>query len=408
VLSLAFTADRGATVVAACDVRVEPGTPPPDGGDADGDAPRDEVGTGDAEDGRVDDGDGSAPPPANRFGIGLVGPGDTTDFDLAADLAGPGGWVKMIFPGVTRDTSGPDPSWVDAVRSAYARDLVPVIRIGQPWGDDDVRNDADPGSDYLAYTALAAAFRRVVEGLPLRDGWPVWIEVQNEPDLCYEWRCSPGTVPGDWISYEQTAHEYAALLRDVADALHAIGDPRIKVLNAGLAPGGARRCQCGGDGFEAGITAVDFLAAMVSPAGGVPDLASRLDGFASHSYPAEGMGWGFFVPYDRAGTGLRFFESELAAIGRTDLRVFLTETGWCTPGERCREGGGTREQIAEWTVRAYAEFWLPHAGVAAVMPFMLRDAAWNDFAWVEPSGAHYPVYDRVRELRCTTIPGRCP
>ena len=352
--------------------------------------------------------DGTAGPPVNRFGIGLVGPGDTTDLDLAADLAGPGGWIKLIFPGVTRDTAGPDPSWVEAVRQAYARDLVPVLRIGPPWGDNDVRNDADPGSDYRAYTALAQAYRRVVAGLPLRDGWPLWIEVHNEPDLCYEWVCTPGTVAGDWLGYEQTAHEYAALLRDVADALHGIGDPRIKVLNGGLAPGAARRCQCGGEGYEAGITAVDFLREMLSAAGGVPDLASRLDGFASHSYPAEGMGWGFFVPYDRAGTGLRFFESELAALGRDDLPVFLTETGWCTPGERCTQNGGSRDEVADWTAQAYEGFWLGHASVAAVMPFMLRDGGWNDFAWVAVDGTHYPVYDRVRAARCARLPGRCP
>jgi hypothetical protein len=389
ILSLVFTADSGATVVARCDVRIVGGTPPPDAGaDADADADAD-----------------AGPPPANRFGIGLVGPGDAADLDRAADLAGPGGWVKLIFPGVTRDTTGPDAGWVTAIREAYARDLVPVVRIGPPWGDNDVRNDADTGSSGLAYAGLAAAYRRVVEGLPLRDGWPLWVEVHNEPDLCGEWVCSAGTVAGDWIGYEQMAHEYAALLRDVADALHAIGDPRIGVLNGALAPGGARRCQCGGDGWEGGITALDYLAAM---AAGVPGVFERVDGLASHAYPAEGMGWGFFVPFDRAGTGLRFFESELTTIGRSDLPVFLTETGWCTPGERCRENGGTRDEVAEWTARAYAEFWLGHASVRAVMPFMLRDAGWNDFAWVEPGGGHYPVYDRIRALRCTTIAGRCP
>ena len=348
------------------------------------------------------------PPPANRFGIGLVGPGDAADLDRAADLAGPGGFVKLIFPGVTRDTAGPDASWAEAIRLAYERDLVPVVRIGPPWGDNDVRNDADAGSNYLRYTALADAYRRVVAGLPLRAGWPLWIEVHNEPNLCYEWVCTPGSVAGDWIGYEQTAHEYAALLRDVADALHGMGDPRVKVLHGGLAPGGARRCQCGGDGYEAGVTAVDFLNAMLSSAGGVPDLAARLDGLASHSYPAEGMGWGFFVPYDRAETGLRFFESELTALGRGDLPVFLTETGWCTPGERCTQNGGSRDEVAAWTVQAYEGFWLTHASVAAVMPFMLRDGGWNDFAWVGVDGTHYPVYDRVRAVRCARIAGRCP
>jgi|GEM_PF-4513623 len=123
---------------------------------------------------------------------------------------------------------------------ACARDLLPVVRIGPPGRDNDVRDDADAGSNFFRFTALADADRRVVAGLPLRDGRAIWIEVHNEPNLCYEWVCTPGTVAGDGIEFQQVAHEYAVLLRDVADALHAMGDHRIKVLNGGLAPGGAR------------------------------------------------------------------------------------------------------------------------------------------------------------------------
>ncbi len=385
VLAMTFTADMGARTIATCMVRVGDGTT------TDAGTPRDAGG----------DAGMITTPPANRFGIGFVGPGSAGDLDLAADLAGPGGYVKLIFPGVTRDTAAADPSWVSAVRDAYARDLIPVIRISPPWGDNDVRYDSDDGA-HLRYTALAAAYRRVVEGLPLRAGWPIWIEVHNEPNLCYEWTCHAGE---GWLEHTTAAHEYAGMLRDVANALHAIGDPRIRVLNAGLAPGGAVRCECGGDGFEVGVTSREFLAAMRVE---VPDLFTRVDAFASHSYPAEGEGWGFFVPYDRAHPGLAYFETELTTIGRSDLGVFLTETGWCSPGSRCTSGGGTRAQIADWTESAFAGFWLGHAQVMAVMPFILRDGAWEDFAWVASSGAHYPVYDRIRALRCARIPGRCP
>ncbi len=82
--------------------------------------------------------------------------------------------------------------------------------------------------------------------------------------------------------------------------------------------------------------------------------------------------------------------------------MLITETGWTT------DGGGSREEIAAWTVSAYENIWLTDSRVLAVMPFMLRDPGWENFAWVRPDGGHYPVYDRVRELRCATIPGRCP
>ena len=64
------------------------------------------------------------------------------------------------------------------------------------------------------------------------------------------------------MHYSDIAHEYAYFLRDVANALHAINDPRIRVINGGLAPGGAVTCECGGSGFTAGITAIEFIQEM--------------------------------------------------------------------------------------------------------------------------------------------------
>lgn len=333
----------------------------------------------------------------NKFGIGLVGPGDVLDWNLGADLVGPGGYVRVVLPGITRTTQNPEAAWVASVQAIYDRGLVPVVRLAPPWGDTDVRNDSDDAA-HLHYQALAAAHRRVVEGLPRRDGLPLWVEVHNEPNLCYEWTCHAGEGVGGSLSYATTAHEYAALLRDVADAVHAIGDPRIRVMNAGLAPGGAASCQCGGDGGEPGVTSLAFLTEMKAA---VPDVFARIDGFASHAYPAQGEGWGFFVPYDQAGPGLHWFTRELEIVAHA-LPVFLTETGWTTGA------GATRAQIADWTVAAYRDVWLPDPRIAAVMPFMLRDPAWDAFGWASPTGTHYPVYDAVRAVRCETIPGGCP
>lgn len=333
----------------------------------------------------------------NRFGIGLVAPGSAAQLDLSANLAGPRGFVKLVFPGIEKTTMAPPAEWVNAIRDAYARDLIPVVRLGPPWGNRAVRNQSDDGT-HLTYTQLAQAYRRVVEGLPRRDGWPLWLEIHNEPNLCYEWVCDAGSVQGGWMTYQQTAHEYATMLRDVVTALKAIGDPRLKLTNGGLAPGGARRCQCGTDGFEAGVTSEDFLREMKVQ---VPDVFTRLDGFASHSYPASGKGYGFFAPYEQSGVGLRYFADELVVVGRA-LPVLMTETGWTT------ELGASRDQIADWTERAYREFWLTDPRVLGVMPFMLQDPSWDKFAWVAPGGSTYPVYERVRALRCTSISGRCP
>ncbi len=414
VLALAVAGCDGAAIGGggrdggAIDAAAAPdGTVVPTDGGTGGDAGS----TGDAGPG-VDAGPGpdagsTMGPPDNRFGIGLVSPGNTTQLDLTADLTGPGGHIKMIFVGLRPAMDGPTAEWVDVVRQAYARDLVPVVRFGPDWGDRRVRNQSDDGSDGLAYTALAASYANVVRGLPLREGWPFYVEVHNEPNLCYEWQCDRGRFESDRITSERIAQEYASMLRDVADALAALGDPRVRVVNAGLAPGGVRWCECNGtsDGaYEGGNTSREFLAQM---AAAVPGVFDRIDAFASHSYPAEGEGWGFFVPYESAGPGLRYFETELGTIGREELPVLMTETGWPTT-----HGGttyATREQQATWMRQAYEGVWLTHPRIRAVMPFILQDAgSWDAFAWVAGDGTPYPVYGEIRALRCGTITGRCP
>ncbi len=335
--------------------------------------------------------------PANVFGIGLSDPGDAGKLDKAAYLVGPGGGVRLTFAGIDRTMTDAPQAWKDAVALAYERDLVPILRLGPPWGDRRVRNQSDDGA-YLSYQQLAAAYAAVVSSLPLRDGWPIYVEVHNEPNLCYEWACDPGDGNDGWMGYEQIAAEYAHMLEDVAGALHGLGDPRIRVTNAGLAPGGAISCECGGDGFQAGITSAEFITAMKAA---VPAFPSFLDAWASHPYPAEGLGWGFFVSYEapdwKGETGLRYYEHELDALG-IDLPVVVTETGWTV--DMGKGGPGDRAKVAAWMKNAYERVFLADDRIVTVLPFLLQDPNWDDFAWVDPGGASYPVYDVVRDYRC--------
>ena len=348
---------------------------------------------------------GSLSNPVNPVGIGLVGPGSSGQWDRAAELCGRGGHIKLIFPGITRSMNGPPGEWVSAVSEVYARDLVPVIRMGPPWGDRDIRKESDdPG--HQSYTQLAAAYAAVVAALPLRDGWPLVVEVHNEANLCYEWECNPADVPADpnvpagWIHYTTTASEYAALLRDVASAVHALGEPRIVVTNGGLAPGGTVACECGGSGFTPGITSREFLTAMEAA---VPGVHASLDAFASHSYPASGEGYGFFDTYANSTVGLHYFESELSTLGLS-LPVYITETGWTVAAGAM----GSRQDVANWTVAAWDNDWLGHPAIAAVMPFMLQDPAWDEFAWLDGGGSPYPVFDAVLAWRCgKALPEPC-
>jgi hypothetical protein len=367
-LSFTFTADSGATAI--CEGRVYAEGDPVGGTDTE---------LPDAEE-----------PPENKVGIGLVGPGDASQWDRAAELAGPGGHVKLIFPGLVLGMGGAPQDWIDAVQGTYDRDLVPVIRLNPPWDDHDVRHWSDD-SGHRDYTSYAASFAAVVADLPLREGWPLWLEVLNEPNLCSEWTCDGSD--GGSLDYRTTAAEYAALLRDVTQAIRDLGESRHKVINAGLAPGGTTTCECGGSGWEGGITSEPFIAAMLAE---VPSVFRDLDGFSSHAYPASGEGWGFFESYDNSGPGLAWWQKELAAAGVPSQPVLITETGWTVDAGAY----GSRDDVASWTVSAWNNDWLPDSRIEAVMPFQLQDAAWDSFSWLRTDGGTYPVFDAVRDWRC--------
>jgi len=342
--------------------------------------------------------------PENRFGIGLVGPGNPSQWDFTHNLTGDGGYIKLIFPGVEPNLTSTPGEWVDAVCNSYSRSLIPVIRIGPPWGDRRIRNMSDDGS-FTSYTQIANKYAMVVSSVLscVPPSTPIYFEIHNEPNLCYEWPCQPGeappnpAVPANWMHYSDMAKEYAFFLRDVSNAMRAIGDSRVKITNGGLAPGGVVSCECNGDGsggFNPGITALDFIREMQNA---VSDIWDKIDAWATHSYPASGLGYGFFDRYENCGPGLRFFENELSTAGRS-FPVLITETGWTIHHESFN---WSREEVADWTVRAYQDLWLVHPSILGVMPFMLQDPGWDNFAWVDPSGNPYPVYNAVRSLRCS-------
>jgi hypothetical protein len=110
-----------------------------------------------------------------------------------------------------------------------------------------------------------------------------------------------------------------------------------------------------------------------------------------------------FDSYDNSLVGLQFYQSELTTIGKT-LPVYMTDTGWTVAAGAM----GSRQELAAWTVQAWDNVWLPSSGIEAVMPFMLQDPAWNDFAWIDAGGQPYPVFDAVRTWRCDqAIPAPC-
>ncbi len=297
--------------------------------------------------------------------------------DQTLQLASFGGWVKQMFYKITAATPGPLGCWIDFVNDAYDRDLKPVIRLGGTNNNGvwDKPVPDSPGN----YSSIAAAYRRVVAGLPRRPGRKLYIEIWNEPNLNIEWSNRPSPI------------EYGQFLRDVSAAIRSIGDPRIVILNGGLAPGGD-------------YNNLGFIDAMSA----VPGAMQAFDLWASHPYPAnhppqynnhDGTATYPVLTIDSYILELQ----KLAKYGRADVGVLLTETGYDLGNSfYAWEGYPVIDEAnrADYIMRAYRDYWRQWPEVMGVMPFFLTDPnrAWPQWHWLYPSGGRHQQYDAVLTL----------
>jgi len=267
--------------------------------------------------------------------------------DKALELAGSRGHVKQLLYPVTNSTGGPQPCWVEFVNGAYDRDLTPIVRIQGEWGGSYwLKPQADAPGDY---TSIAEAYKRVVQGLPRRNGHTLYVEVWNEPDLPVEWSWSP------------SAWEYGHFFVDVAAAIHSLGDPRIKVLNGALTPGNS-----------------SFTRQLVS----VPGFVDSFDLWAAHCYPhnhpPEYNLHNRTARYTQFAIDSYLLELDVLARygGRGNVQVILTETGHALYENTFGFEGYppiNESNRADYMVRAFQNYWLSWPEVVAVTPFELVD-----------------------------------
>ena len=311
----------------------------------------------------------------NPYGVHMLSFGSNIQ-DWARSLTGPGGYCKQLMMGITNSTTGPSSTWVSWVQGCYDRQMIPICRIATTYsnGQWSAPVPDSPGN----YTSFAQAVKRVVQGLPRNDNYPLYIEVLNEVNSSKEW----GGNANAW--------EYGRCLVDVANAIRSIGDSRIRIMNAGLA-GGA-----------------DFVNEMFAL---VPESLWAWDVWASHSYslnrPPE-----INQHNGTAGPGSITIDSyldELAVIasyGRTGVQVILTETGYALGDQTFSEYPIINEDIrADYIVRAFRDYWSKWPEVLGVTPFEFVDnsGGWSSYDWVypgsgtgtqnRPTNAHKQYYD---------------
>jgi hypothetical protein len=277
--------------------------------------------------------------------------------DQALALAGSGGYVTQLFYRITSETDGPDPCAVYFVNAAYDRNLVPILRLQGAWNPAGFWEKPDPGPKG-DYAPIAAAFARYAAGLPRRNTHPLYVAIWNEPDLWVEWSGAPD------------AAQYGRFFVAVADAIHRLGDPRIRVLNGAVTP--ANRA---------------FIRQLLA----VPGFVNAFDAWASHCYPYNHPPWYNIhhgtARYGNAAIDCYVEERDVIARygGRSGFKFVLTETGHGL-GDRIyafeRFPPIDEANRAGYISSAFRDYWRAWPEVIAVTPFELGDP-WGGWKWLD-------------------------
>ncbi|HZO32256.1 MAG TPA: carboxypeptidase regulatory-like domain-containing protein [Chloroflexota bacterium] len=316
----------------------------------------------------------------------------------ARSLVGPGGYVTQPFLGIDATTAGPSPDATYYVEQAYARDLNPILVLQGRFVNRDGCNSTGyvgwlaptPDGPEGGYLGEARGYAAFVAGLPRTEGRALHVQIGNEPNLHEMWG---GT---------SSPAAYARFFADVSAAIREIGDPRIRVLNAALAP-------------EGNVDNLQFIAEAIESD---PRFATSFDDWASHPYPrnrppASNLHDGTAEPGSRYAIDSYLLElGALAANGvdTTGVEVVLTETGYELGDRHHSEYPAITEELRAAYIRAALErHWPRWPEVKAVTPFELAGwyGSWRSFDWVHPSSTTtphgFPTQPRLQYARL--VPG---
>lgn len=308
--------------------------------------------------------------PNNKFGI-YVYAEEKDFFELAQNLVNSSGgsWGYVLIPYNVRDRD--QSKWDRVFDQLNAKKLIPVVQL---WDLDY--------SDYKKETTEAAEFLNKLK-------WPIkfrYIAVYNEPNSADFWfgRVAPT--------------EYAKVLDYTITTFKKQND-NFFMMNAGFntsSPNDAKN-----------MDAFDYMKKMNEE---IPGIFSKLDGWASHSYPQPNFSGS---PHTTGRWSIRAYDTELAFLKEVlhvdkELPVFITETGWAhAEGEQYNGSYLPVDKIGEYFKAAFEQYWLPDKRVRAVMPFTIwYPKPFDHFSWVNADKVPYAHYNVIKDMK--KIKGKPP
>lgn len=141
----------------------------------------------------------------------------------------------------------------------------------------------------------------------------------------------------------------------------------------------------------------------------VPGIFKKLDGWAAHTYPHPGYRGrptdtrvGRETAFEAGRNTMRSYQFELRLLqkyGVSNIPVFITETGWPhKQGKTEHKEWYDEKVVAQYYKQAFQNIFLPDPRVVAVTPFILKNDAYDNFAFVAADGRKFPQWDAITSM----------
>jgi len=301
----------------------------------------------------------------NKYGIHIIDENDLYDAaNLVNSSGGDWGYVTMVISENDRVIE----KWqkiMDLMRNLH---LIPIIRIAthlnNDWWEKPKVEEIPEWVEFLSRLHWISKNRYII--------------LFNEPNHAKEW------------GNEINPTEYARILTLFSQKLKSVS-PDFYILPAGLdasAPNG-----------NVTMSEEIFLSKMIEAQ---PDIFSYIDGWTSHSYPNPG----FTGSVTDEGKGsIRTFKWEIETLKsmnqKTDLPIFITETGWPhKEGLPFNNKYFYANQISQ-NLKIAAETVWNDPRIVVVSPFVLNYQAYpfSNFSWKKVGGNEfYEFYDTYKQI----------
>lgn len=316
----------------------------------------------------------------NKFGIHMFANGD--DLNLAKDLVNSNGgdWGWATVPMDIHENS--NDKWNGFFREMKEKRLIPIVQLSNS-SNIPSPEEMDKVAEFLGSLT-----------------WPIKLRMVtafSEVNASEYW--------GNKIDPEG----YARILNRLVDQLkQKSGDFFVMngAFNASAQTSQPTKINCIKTDLGVNTCYLSEIGYLERMNKAVPGIFKKLDGWAAHTYPHPGYRGrptdtrvGRETAFEAGRNTMRSYQFELRLLkkyGVNNIPVFITETGWPhKQGKQEHKEWYDEKVVANYYKQAFQNIFLPDPRVVAVTPFILKNDAYDNFAFIGADGRKFPQWDAL-------------